>query len=496
MRPRSPEILVLTPRGGVYNHRYAIAENSPLDASGCGRIYRKAKELVGENAFGCGHIDIADGGSLAAARHVVAQKEAAGRRGPEWLIVVDPRIGGLDDAGRKRLQHELEERLSRLSPEVLDRISWHDHAESEVIPDSTLERWRQDLTPLLAAVRLTEPPPQETEPSHQTGVANKLRIAAMVATIFVALFLLAQVSNSLPSPFGGTQGRSGGGVPAPVANAILDKAATVLDIEQPTESRVIGRLAGLFSAANAIKAAPVISLKDLINDVRRSAMGDDQMDNNLLQDERFWESLKKACPQPSAPPDLLAFLSLEDAAVVGDIPDPKYVRSLAQVVLSLRKLDTAAAKPSDPDLVPLFASILNESDSITRHSMDESLKIFTRADTAVAKRLLRIFQNEDLKRVILEVRDRQGGQESLGAWMRTLGSRGRKGNDGLFSDAYFRVLLNIAEEKGSKPKQDCIKLLQKFCATCTELVRSSPARQVASAAPPGAGQPRTMPSGQ
>jgi len=485
MRLRSPDILVLTPRGGVYNHRYVVAEGSPLDASGCGRIYRKAKEVVGENGFGSGQLDIADGGSLAAAQHVVAQKEAAGRRGAEWLIVVDPRIGGLEDAGRKRLQHELEERLSRLLPEVLDRIPWGEHAESEIVPDSTLEQWRQDLAPLLAAVR----PPKRTDERKKTSppgaFANVLRITAMVAAL-IGLVVLAQV-NGLP-PF-----RRGGAGLIPPANSLLEKTATTLDIREPTESKVTGQLASLFVDGNGTNTTPGKPLKELLEQVRRSVTGDDRMGDDLLQDERFWESLKKACPRPPAPPYLLAFLPLEDAATVGEIPDPKYVRSLANIVRHLRDLDTVEAKPDDANLVPLFKSIRDESASITRHGVDESLKIFTRADAALAHSLLRIFQSEDVKRVILEVRVPQGAQESLGAWMRTLGSRGRKGTDGLFSDAYFKSQMNVAEEKGSKPKQECIKLLSKFCATCTDLVRSSPPPQ---AAAPSAGQPRTVPPGR
>ncbi len=76
--------------------------------------------------------------------------------------------------------------------------------------------------------------------------------------------------------------------------------------------------------------------------------------------------------------------------------------------------------------------------------------------------------------------------------MRTLGSAGRKGADGLFGDAYFKYALNVAEEKGSKPKQRCIELLRAFCGTCVELVQKSPARQPALPAPTGVGQPRTV----
>lgn len=485
MRPRSPDILVLTPRGGVFNHRYVVAEGSPLDASGCGRLYRAAKDCLGDNAVGCGRLDVADGGSFAAARHVVAQQETAGRRGAEWMILVDPRVGVLDESKRKRLQRELEERLSRLSPEVLDRIPWNDHAESDVIPDPTLEQWRWELAPILADVRPPEEP-TETQTSTTSSGAKLLTIAAMVtvlAGIFIALLTWLQPDDP---------GKLGRVWPSKFADALLDKAAATLVVQPPTESKVTEQLARLFSDGIGTNAAPGQSLKAILEDVRRSVRSDDQTNDDLLKDEQFWIALKTACPRQPAPPDLRAFLSREDVEVVGDISDPKYVRRLAKIACDLRELDPVEAKPDDANLVPLFKSIKDESESIKRIGVDESLRIFTRADVERSRRLFQIFQNEDVKRVILEVRVRQGGQESLGAWMRTLGSAGRKGADGLFGDAYFKYALIVAEEKESRPKQRCIELLREFCATCVELVQKSPARPPALSAPTGVGQPRTV----
>lgn len=483
---------MLTPRGGVFNHRYVVAEGSPLDASGCGRLYRAVKDSMGDDTVGCGRLDVADGGSFAAARHVVAQQETAGRRGAEWLILVDPRVTGLDESGRKRLQHELEERLSRLSPEVLDRISWNEHAESDVIPDSTLERWRGELAPILADVH---PPkePKETQTSATGSGAKLLKITAMV-TILAGIVIA--LSTWFQSDDGDDQGNRGRGWPGKVANSLLDKAAATLVVQPPTESKVTEQLASLFSDGTGTNAALGQSLKAILDDVRRSVRSDDQMNDDLLKDEPFWTALKAACPRQPAPPDLRAFLSREDAEVVGDISDPKYVRRLAKIVCDLRELDPVEAKPDDANLVPLFKSIKEESESIKQIGVDESLRIFTRADVEGSRRLIRIFQNEDVKRVILKVRVRQGGQESLGAWMRTLGSAGRKGADGLFGDAYFKYASNVAEEKGSKPKQRCIELLREFCATCVELVQKSPSSQPALPAPTGVGQPRTVIPGQ
>lgn len=499
MRSRCSDILVLTPRGGEYNHRYVVAEGGSLDASGCGRVYRQAKDAVGENGFGCGRLNPTDGGWFAAARHVVAQQETAGRRGAEWLIVVDPRIGGLDDAGRRRMQRELEDRLSRLSPEVLNQISWNDHAESDVIPDPTLERWSQAIAPMLAEVRVPTPPSSEKEIGGRvrSGVsgANRRRIAAMVAILIVGYFVLAQVfqlPSFSPPPVPGIPGGAG---QVAEANSFLSKAATTLDIQSPDESKVIGRLAGLFSDASTIKAAPGKSLKALLDDLRRSAMGEDRMGADLLKDDEFWRALARACPKLPAHPDCRAFLPPDDVAVVGQLPDPSYVRILAEVVRGIRELDTVEAKPDDANLVPLYKSIVNESESISRQPVDESLTIFTRSDVAIARRLLHIFQDEDVKRVIFDVRTPQGTQESLEAWMRTLGSPGRKGSEGLFSEAYFRLLSNIAEEKGSRPKQRCIELLRRFCAKCTELVRNAPARQAVPTTP-AEGQQRPVPAGR
>jgi len=418
---------------------------------------------------------------------VVAQEGTAERSGPEWFILLDPRVGGLDESKHKRLQYELEERLSRLFPEVIDRINWDDYGDSDVIPYPTLERWRRELASILADVR---PPKEPTETQTNTiGSGAKLlnwvldctvKAANAASYLIVVMLTILSIAIAFWTLFDPWE------PPKKLEKALLNKAAATLVVKPPTESKVTEQLARLFSNGPGTNAAPGQSLKELLEQVRRSVTGDDRMGDDVLQDERFWESLKKACPQPPAPPYLLAFLSPEDAATVGEIPDPKYVRSLAKVVRRLRDLDTVEAKPDDANLVPLFKSIRDESESITRHSVDESLKIFTRADGALAHSLLRIFQNEDVKRLILEVRAPQGAHESLGTWMRTLGSRGRKGADGLFSDAYFKSQLNVAEEKGSKPKQRCIELLLEFCATCVELVQKSPARQPA---PTGVGQP-------
>ncbi len=479
---------MLTPRGGVYNHRYVVADGSPLDASGCGRLYRAAKDSVGDDAVGCGRLDAANGGSFAAAQHVVAQQEMAGRRGAEWLILVDPRVGGLDESGRQRLEYELKERLSRLSLEVLDRISWNDFAQSDVIPDLTLERWRRELAPILADVR---PPkePTETQRSTTGSDAKPLKIAAMVTLLAGILIAL---STWFQSDDGGDRGKRGGVRPEKVAKSLLDKAAATLVVQPPTESKVTEQLARLFSDGTGTDAAPGQSLKAILEEMRRSVRSDDQMNDDLLKDEAFWTALKTACRRQPAPPDLRAFLSREDAELLGDISDPKYVRRLAKVVCDLRELDPVEAKPDDANLVPLFKSIKNESESIKQIGVDDSLKIFTRADVERSRRLFRIFQNEDVKRVILEVRVRQGGQETLGSWMRTLGSAGRKGADGLFGDAYFKCASNVAEEKGSKPKQRCIELLREFCATCADLVQKSPVRQPALPEPTGVGQRRTV----
>ena len=96
MPTSNTEIVVLTPRGGVYNHRYIIADGSKLDTAACLRIYLATKDVVGDRAPKCGPLNSDDRGYFAAACHEVAQQGSSGRRGREWLIVVDPRIERLD----------------------------------------------------------------------------------------------------------------------------------------------------------------------------------------------------------------------------------------------------------------------------------------------------------------------------------------------------------------------------------------------------------------
>jgi hypothetical protein len=479
---RSPEIIVLTPRGGVLNHRYVTAEDSQLEANGCGRIYRQVKELLGESSFGWGGLGFGDGGAFAAARHVVQQSSDSTRRhGNEWLIVADPRLKALDAPRQKRLRQEVEDLLARLSTEVLDRIAWADHAESEVIKNSTLRLWRRDLATLLADVRVPEESTSTVLPNDPRKSLNLPRIAAVAALALGLAFLLAQFSPFLPvKPVRD---------PSAEVNAIVDRVAGTLRIQQPSEAKVSGQLASLFSDASDLKATPQKKpLADVLNDLRRATLGEEHMSVGLLEDDRFWEALKGAFPPAAGTPNFQAFLPAEDRTVLGDIPEPRFVRQLAQVVRKVRELDTVAARPDDvTNLMPLFKSIVNESEAITRQKADESLRCFTRADVALARSLLKIFQDEDVKRVICEVRARPAAPESLGTWMRTLGSPGRKGADGLFGQAYFASAVNVAEEKGSKPKQHCIELLREFCAVCSELARHRPAGYTA---PSGAVQPR------
>jgi len=460
-----PELMVLTPRGGIYNHRYVVTATSGLDAAGCGRIYREVKGAVGESSVGYGRLEGAGGSSFAAASHVVAQQESAGRLGAEWLIVVDPRIDGLGAAARAKLTRDLEERLARLGQDVLERIPWNDHGGTEVISDDALTAWSREIELHFAGARV--PPAAGDERgarrgSEPTGPGGSLaKGVAIMAAIILALFVLWQSGNALfgKNPF------NPGGKPVQQQqqqqqNQLLVMASRSLGTSADDRA-VAERLAGLFLDMETARPKPAT---DLISTLFLTAMGSKAGGDELLNDRRFWEAVTKACPPNTSPRVTTAFLSPEEARAVGDLADPTLLHTLARVVRDLRALDTAEAKPDDAKLVPLFQSLIRESGEIVRADIGQTLRVFTKDDAVLARSLLRVFEDPGVRDAI-EKRHRVDGTASLASWMRAMGTPRSKG---LFSDAYFQQLRDAEQEIGSKPKQRCLELLQEFCATCTK----------------------------
>jgi len=484
-----PELMVLTPRGGIYNHRYVVTATSGLDAAGCGRIYREVKGAVGESSVGCGRLEGPGGSSFAAASHVVAQQESAGRRGAEWLIVVDPRIGGLDAAAQARLTRDLEERLARLGQDVLERIPWNDHGGTEVISDDALTAWSREIKLHFAGARVPRAAGDErgARPgSEPTGPGGSLaKRAAIMAAIILALFVLWQSGNALfEKMFVKPGGQPGQQQQQQQQNQLLARASVALGLGASTDDRgVAERLAGLFLDVENARKKPAT---DLLRTLYQTAMGAQVGGVELVNDGGFWKAVADACPLNTALRNTRAFLSPEDARAVGDLADPKLLHTLARVVRDLRELDTAEAKPDDAKLVPLFQSLIRESEAISRAGVEQTLRVFTKDDAALARSLIEAFEDQGVRDAI-EKRYRVEDTASLASWMRAMGMPRSKG---LFSDAYFQQLRDAEQEIGSKPKQRCLALLQEFCATCTKSLPGVGTRAQALRS-----QPNAMPSG-
>ena len=282
-----PELMVLTPRGGVYNHRYVVTATSGLDAAGCGRIYREVKGAVGESSVGCGRLEGPGRPSFAAASHVVAQQETAGRLGAEWLIVVDPRIGGLDAAAQARLKRDLEERLVRLGQDVLERIQWNDHAGTEVIRDDALAPWRLEIERHFAGAPVPRSAAAERgtrSVSETTGSGERLvkRAAIMAATILALIVLWQSMKSFFDRPPPDVP-------PKPQQqeqNQLLARASVALRLGTSADDRAVTeRLAGLFLDPETARQKLAT---DLLRTLYRTAMGTQVGGDELVSDEGFW----------------------------------------------------------------------------------------------------------------------------------------------------------------------------------------------------------------
>ena len=475
MQTCHPEIVVLTPRVGMLNHRYVVAENSPLDASACGRIYRSAKDALAEAAAGCGRLGDG-GGFFIAARHVVTQHEAAGRRGAEWLIVVDQRIGGLDDDARDSLQRELAERLFKLSVEVLDGVPWEKHAGSDVIHHAALSRWRQEIGERFSAVPLEkwQVTTGPARPPLDFG-AMFLGKAAMFAALVAGAIVLWQSFRPPPPP------------PAKV----IEQAERVLGV-QGGESAVKARIAVLFREPRALAEK---STADMLRELWRATSGQDGTERDLCEDEAFWDALRNALPPGSKQPDLYAFVQSEDKQLLSGIPEPEtFVRKLADRARAVGEM-VSNEKFGDEDLDALFKSIQSRRESLRPEGAEESLVVFTRADVTLARELIKIFQDDDVRKVIERIHAQVGDRDSLGAWMTAIVGHGAA-NAHVFSTEYFDSQIKAAVQKQSKRRQECLKHLRDFCATCTELTRQPRAADPARMALPDARQPRAESPGR
>lgn len=469
MPTRYPEILVLTPRGGIYNHRFAVAAGSSLDADGCGRIYRAAKGALGEAASGGGRLDGPDGASFAAATHVVAQREAARRQGAEWLIVVDPRIGGLDSIGRERLERDLADRLSRLSHDVLDRVHWDEHSAAEVVQDETLASWLRQIVQQFADASPPEPrrpgPKPLPEGSRSRPVAKLALGGVVVALIAVGIGLMLAGRHAVPP-----------------ADDLLGRVAKVLGT-QPNEKAVVDGLARFFTDRNSRLQHKA---EKLLNDMRAAA-GSRDGSADLQDDEGFWEKFTLAFSSTSGPAGVVAFLSEEDRRVVVGLSGPEVVHRLAENAIAIGRLDTEAARPDDDNLKPLFNSLVTNSSIIDRENRSQVLRIFTPDDAALARKLLPVFQDHAVaKSIETHTGQRVADSKSLADWIDALG---RPARNGLYSDHCFESMMAMAQANDSIPKQDAVRLLWDFCKICRERVRERPG-----APAPGAGGPRRPPA--
>jgi hypothetical protein len=460
MLPPDSEVLVLTPRGGMDNHRFITWSKSALDSASCGRIYREVKSILGEQGRGVG--SLSDGNWCAAASHVVAQEEAAGRRGSEWLIFTDPRIGSLSEVERDRLLTDVEQHLALIRDEVLGRIAWEKFAGSDTIKDAALDSWANRFAKHLDGV-LAEAPvgagPRGDERARSGWRSSPTILGlTMIAGVVALLFVMQIVVGPFKQPFGGGQNavqRTG--------QELLVKASAALGSEA-TESRVKERLTQFF-------AVPVKSeernVEEILEELRGVAMGRDRGAMPLVEDETFWKALEDAVKRR----DRGAFLSGSDRDVLKGLNDPGGVRKLAGIARQFREMDKDAARPDDQLLRPLFNGLCKCSEEISRIGEEPAVVVFTSSDARLARALLAAFKEAaaEVERNTKAVSDK----EQLAAWVNALGSA--QGND-LFSNNYFSGALAVADKNATQPKRECLQRLKAFCEACQEMSKSASMR--------------------
>lgn len=460
MSQRFPELLVLTPRGGFDNHRYITWSQSSLDSASCGRIYREVKTALEDTGKGSG--SLGNGVWFVAASHVVAQEEAAGRRGSEWLIFADPRIGSLCEVERDRLLFDVEQRLALVRDEVLGRIAWEKCAGSDTIKDAALDSWAHHFAKYLDGVRSGDPVgavPRGEERGGSGWFSSPIVLGlAMIAGI-VALLLVMQI---VVAPF---VPRLGGGQNAVerTRQELLVRVSTALG-SQATESSVKERLTQFFVVPGKSEDR---SVEEILEELRGVAMGRDRGAMPLVEDEAFWKALEDAVKRR----DRGAFLSGSDRDVLKGLNDPGGVRKLAGIARQFREMDKDAARPDDQLLRPLYNGLCKCSEEISRIGEEPAVVVFTSSDARLARALLAAFKEAaaEVERNTKAVSDK----ERLAAWVNALGSA--QGND-LFSNNYFSGALAVAEKNATQTKRECLQRLKAFCEACQEMSKSASMR--------------------
>lgn len=453
------EVLVLTPRGGVDNHRYITWSGSGLDSASCGRIYREVKRVVDNAGKGIG--SLGDGTWFAAASHVVAQEEAAGRRGSEWLIFTDPRIARLDEVGQKRLLDDVEQHLALIRDEVLGRVAWEKYSGSDTIKDHNLDSWTYHFADHLASVRIGNPigkPPRKDERESSGWPSPIVLGLGMIAGVVALLLVMQIVVGPFVRPFGGGQNDV-----QRAQQDLLLKASTALG-GRAEENSVKERLAQFFVTPGKSAGRNV---EEILEELRSVAMGWDRGATPLLEDDAFWRGLDAAVKSR----DSKTFLSGNDRDFVKGLKDPQGVRHLARIARRFRELDKDAARPDDQLLRPLFNGLCRCSEEITRIGEEPTVVVFTATDARMARALLTAFKEAsvEVERNTKAVADK----EKLAAWIEALGSA--RGDD-LFSSNYFSGALAVATKNATQPKRECLQFLKDFCDACTNIAEAASAR--------------------
>ena len=460
MSQRFPELLLLTPRGGVDNHRYITWSQSPLDPASCGRTYREVKTAVEKTGKGIG--PLSNGAWFAAASHVVAQEELAGRRGSEWLIFTDPRIESLGKGEQDRLLDDVERHLALIGDEVLGNIAWENYPGSDTIKVDALNSWVRHFVKHLDGVRSSSPV-GGLRGIDERGVSVRRRSPIVVGLIMIAgIAALLLVMQIVEVPF----------VPKfrPTQDAaqrsqqdLLVKASTALGV-QVADSGVKKKLAQVFVTPGKSEDR---NAEEILEELRSVVTGRDRGATPLLDDTDFWKRLEDAVKSG----DAKAFLSDSDRDVVKGLNDPRGVRTLAGIARRFREMDKDAARPDDQFLRPLFNGLCRCSDEVARIGEVPTVVVFTATDARFARALLAAFQETgaEIERNTKSVPDK----EQVAAWVDALGCA--QGDD-LFSSNYFGGALAVAAKNAAQPKRECLRLLKEFCETCQGISKSASIR--------------------
>lgn len=460
MPQRFPELLLLTPRGGVDNHRYITWSQSSLDSASCGRIYREVKTAVAKTGKGIG--SLSNGDWFAAASHVVAQEEAAGRHGSEWLIFTDLRIGSLGVVEQGRLLTDVEEHLALIRDEVLGNVAWERYSGSDTIKEGSLDAWAYRFERYLGSAPLGPPVgsgPRCVDRDSSDWRPSPIGLGGVMIAGVVALLLVMQtgVETLVERVF------SGKSTVQKAQQDVLVKASMALDA-QAVEGSVREKLSQFFVMPGKYEGQ---NAEEILEELRSVAMGRDRGATSLLDDTDFWKRLEDAWKRR----DLQAFLSASDRDVLTGLNNPQGFRALAGIARRFREMDKDAARPDDEPLRPLFKGLCRCSDEVARIGEVPTVAVFTATDARLARALLAAFKEAgaEIERNTKAVPDK----EQLAAWVDALGSA--QGQD-MFASEYFRGELMRAAKNASQPKQECLQLLKEFCEACQGISKSASIR--------------------